>query len=297
MSIHAQRVWSSIGWTEKAALNLMRRFFCFWWRCMRIAFWGNAAFANNWQWLVGIPTLTFLAVILHQQVAGTGIVFFGNPILDAVIAPVLAFALTWLFSFMGRMLNAPVRLYHAEHDRAEELDRRLTPQVRWDFSPDREACMPKIRDTQGLISRHVRVRPISEAEKSAGYLAQLRSIYYRRTRSEKWAPTPFDETYQLRWANEGGSMAWLEKGVSRYIDVCAADVNTNRLFPCLSTTTGLIPPRTAHVFEKDGFYRFDIALSGDGAPPPLSIEVEQTGRWDTIQARILQSHEIETADS
>jgi hypothetical protein len=33
----------------------MRRFLCFWLDCARIAIRGSVVFANNWQWLFGIP--------------------------------------------------------------------------------------------------------------------------------------------------------------------------------------------------------------------------------------------------
>jgi hypothetical protein len=35
----------------------MRRFFRFWWLCAQRAFWGNTAFANDWQWLIGYPAI------------------------------------------------------------------------------------------------------------------------------------------------------------------------------------------------------------------------------------------------
>jgi hypothetical protein len=80
----------------------MRKFFAFWWLCARTAFWGNAAFANDWQWIFGNPIAsTFGGVI----VAALGIVAptialrlgatemtTGTPALDSFLGALFAFS-------------------------------------------------------------------------------------------------------------------------------------------------------------------------------------------------------------
>jgi hypothetical protein len=73
----------------------MRQFFKFWWLCVRIAFRGNTAFANDWQWLFGVPVCSGLAAFVARQ-QGISELTTGNAIADAVLAALGAFVVTWL---------------------------------------------------------------------------------------------------------------------------------------------------------------------------------------------------------
>jgi hypothetical protein len=42
-------------------------FFSFWWMCAKKAFWGNTAFANDWQWVFGVPAVTGLVGFLASN--------------------------------------------------------------------------------------------------------------------------------------------------------------------------------------------------------------------------------------
>jgi hypothetical protein len=42
----------------------MWNFCSFWWNCAKIAFRGNAAFANDWQWLFGYPLTAVLLWVI-----------------------------------------------------------------------------------------------------------------------------------------------------------------------------------------------------------------------------------------
>jgi hypothetical protein len=94
----------------------MRDFFCFWWRCVRIGAHGSSAFANDWQWLLGIPALSVAALYLASYWGVTNL-STGLPILDGVV--ITAFVITWVVAFSGRTLNAAVTLFQAEKDRAD----------------------------------------------------------------------------------------------------------------------------------------------------------------------------------
>jgi hypothetical protein len=199
------------------------------------------------------------------------------------------------------LLRAPAQFFFTEQARANELTARLTPRVHWDFDPDRDACMPFIRTgAKADDCRYVKVLPVCETEIQLGFIAQLLRVYYRQTEQELWSPTAFDETHELRWSNTLISAGVIEKVRERYIDVCTIDAKTNKLYPCLyvaaAPISGAKMTRTLDVFERDGFYRFDVAISGEGAPEPISLQVEQTGRWDTIQARVLAADELGVAD-
>jgi hypothetical protein len=97
----------------------------FWWRCIRLAHRGSSAFANDWQWFLGVP----LATVLFASVASwfkVAAVTTGNPILDGVVAGAAAFVITYGVRFIPRLVKAPARLYYREKRRADSLSARLT---------------------------------------------------------------------------------------------------------------------------------------------------------------------------
>ncbi len=102
----------------------MRRFFSFWWLCVRTAFRGNSAFANDWQWLFGIPLVSGLYVFYIARVGGHDLTT-GYPIADAFLAALAAFIATWLIAFAIRLANAPVSLYYEEKRKADLSTRRI----------------------------------------------------------------------------------------------------------------------------------------------------------------------------
>jgi hypothetical protein len=97
----------------------MRRFFRFWWLCAQRAFWGNTAFANDWQWLIGYPAIVGLVLLLgYFGLAGTVEVTLTTGAVGVFAAAFLAFLITWLAGFIMRLLNAPVELFHEPSARA-----------------------------------------------------------------------------------------------------------------------------------------------------------------------------------
>jgi hypothetical protein len=102
----------------------MRQFFQFWWRCIRIAFRGNTAFANDWQWLLGVPICSAIAVYFARKL-GIAELSTGNAIADGFLAAFGAFVVTWLFAFAVRIANAPVILYYEEKKKADLVAHRI----------------------------------------------------------------------------------------------------------------------------------------------------------------------------
>jgi hypothetical protein len=100
----------------------MRRFFSFWWQCARIAFWGNTAFANDWQWLFGVPAASGLAAFVASRRGATDLTTT-YPILDGILAALAAFIITWVVAFLVRLLNAPVQLDKQNAARLRELEK------------------------------------------------------------------------------------------------------------------------------------------------------------------------------
>jgi hypothetical protein len=84
--------------------NIRGRFFTFWARCVREAFWGNSAFANDWQWVVGNPLSAVLGGLLATYLGATAL-STGSNILDAFFAALAAFIITWLVAFLIRLFS------------------------------------------------------------------------------------------------------------------------------------------------------------------------------------------------
>jgi hypothetical protein len=102
----------------------LQQFFIFWWICTKKAFWGNTAFANDWQWVFGIPVCSGVAAAFasHQGVDALSV---GSPIADGFLAALGAFVVTWILSFLVRLGNAPVVLFYAEQKRAETFEQEI----------------------------------------------------------------------------------------------------------------------------------------------------------------------------
>jgi hypothetical protein len=135
----------------------MRRFFSFWWLCLRTAFRGNSAFANDWQWLFGIPACSALYVLAAGKRDAPDLTT-GYPIADAFLAALGAFAVTWLIAFAVRLANSPASLYYEEKRRADLAARRI------------EILFP---------------RPVQFTRRRIAFQKVLESTLYRRRRGSK----------------------------------------------------------------------------------------------------------------
>lgn len=99
----------------------MRKFLSFWSKCIGIAACGSAAFANDWQWIFGIPVVLGL-LSFHAAKQGATPLSTGYPIWDGVLTALGAFVVTWLIVFIVRTFKAAPELYYREKARADALE-------------------------------------------------------------------------------------------------------------------------------------------------------------------------------
>lgn len=110
----------------------MRNFLSFWWRCIRLAFWGNAAFANDWQWVIASPLWqsigsaigAALGTFVSRYWRGAPMMSIDTP-LGVFLGGLFGFVVTWAIAFVVRLANAPVRLHQEEHQESENLKLKL----------------------------------------------------------------------------------------------------------------------------------------------------------------------------
>jgi hypothetical protein len=107
----------------------MRRFFQFWRQCCGLAFKGNSSFANGWQWMFGTPFVTAVGAYLAAR-SGVTELTTGYPILDAFVAALAAFIITWFVAFCVRLLRVPVNLVDIQIERTRAAEARLLAMAR-----------------------------------------------------------------------------------------------------------------------------------------------------------------------
>ncbi|MGH8324798.1 MAG: hypothetical protein ACRETD_13530 [Steroidobacteraceae bacterium] len=98
----------------------MGKIFNFWWMCVKRAAHGSSAFANDWQWLFGIPACSGLAIWLAARFHVTDL-STGSPILDGALGASSAFVVTWFVALVARLLGEPAKLYHERKDSVSRL--------------------------------------------------------------------------------------------------------------------------------------------------------------------------------
>src|SRR4051812_39239855 len=104
----------------------MRRIFAFWWLCVRTAFWGNSASANDWQWIFANPLWQSigsaiggaLGAFVSSHWAGAPLIWPETP-LGIFLGGLFGFCATWLAFFLTRFLKTPPTFYYEQKDRAD----------------------------------------------------------------------------------------------------------------------------------------------------------------------------------
>jgi hypothetical protein len=112
----------------------MRNFLSFYWQCAKIAARGNAAHANDWQWVIANPLWQGIGGVVGAALGGLIASYWrGAPAVSldtpagVFLGGVFGFVVTWLLFFAFKFVNAPVALYHREKGRADALQQKFYP--------------------------------------------------------------------------------------------------------------------------------------------------------------------------
>ena len=90
----------------------------FWWKCIRLAHSDSVAFANDWQWLFGVPIGTALIAWWANR-QGHSEISTGKPIVDGILVGAGTFVITYLVVFIPRLLRAPAQFYGEQKELAD----------------------------------------------------------------------------------------------------------------------------------------------------------------------------------
>ena len=92
----------------------MRKHFAFLWLCVREALPGNAAPANDWQWVVASPMWQFFGTGIGAALGGFTSRYWDwvpamtpDTVLGTLLGGLFGFAVTWLIVFLIRCLRSP----------------------------------------------------------------------------------------------------------------------------------------------------------------------------------------------
>jgi hypothetical protein len=138
----------------------MRKTFSFWRSCFKSAAHGNSPFANDWQWASGNPALQYAAASA-TPCAGTAAAIASKvgggdnmtAVLTGILAAAAAFAITWLVSFVPKLLRVPADRYYEEKDRADDLQKQFAPRLKVSFDMNDRGCVR--RDVPGIVRKIV----------------------------------------------------------------------------------------------------------------------------------------------
>ena len=128
----------------------MRQIFSFWWLCVKRAAKGNAAQANDWQWVIANPLWqsigtavggflgAYLAKIWQDAPAVSS-----DTALGVFLGGFAGFAITWLLAFAIKLIHVPAALYFELEKRVELLSTQLSPtrQLRVSFNMNDPGCV------------------------------------------------------------------------------------------------------------------------------------------------------------
>src|SRR5262245_16183255 len=100
----------------------MRRFFAFWWFCIRQAFWGNSFFESEWHWRSAMRCRRCWSRECWQLYAAPQ---HGSPAQVSSTFPytaLVAFVIAWIAGFLIRLINLPPEYFYRQTERADRLE-------------------------------------------------------------------------------------------------------------------------------------------------------------------------------
>lgn len=259
----------------------MRRFFSFWWLCVRSAFWGNTAFANDWQWVFGIPIVSGLLVWGNAKF-GAAVMTTGSPIADGFLTALGAFVVTWIIAFAVRFMNAPVILYFGERNRTDELARQLRPQITALYDGTARRCRDEVTYSDGSKGVCFRLQVtntgIANINGCVGWLTKIEQMPHISPVKLFWIGSPAEKMSED-----------LTEDVPRYLQICEIrDFNK-----VIVATEGRLWPVGENNIFRPGEYTFDVVVKADQIKAATCrLKLAWTGNWTTAEmTQVAQTQE------
>jgi hypothetical protein len=247
----------------------------FWHQCAALAYRGSSSFANDWQWIFGVPAVSGVGGYLAALRGGAEITT-GYAVLDGIIAAFIAFVIRWIVAFVFRVLKAASTLYYSDKTRGDVFAEIIAPklQIVYDENISSCCCITDFADgTKSKIFRlQVENRGTSIATFCQGWLHSI-------------AELPLLSAARLFWVGmpEEGAVD-LIKGIPRFLQIIRIH-ETNKVVPATFAVPHceVWPIDQAFAFVAGQQYHFRIGVkANDRAETEFStIILNWTGNWTT----------------
>jgi hypothetical protein len=256
-------------------LSTMSRFVQFWRQCAGLAFRGSSSFANDWQWVFGVPIASGIGVYI-AALRGATEVTTGYPTLDGFIAAFAAFSITWIVAFIIRTIKSASELYFKEKDRADALETRMIPKIAISYDESVSSCNDVIPFDDGTKNKIFRLKIENTSN--------VRAMGY-----EGWAEIsefPKLSAMNLFWIDAiPRKSIYIDPGRPRFLQILrVSDANIIKVATC----TDLLNLIEFWSNDKEnqfliGKYHFKIGLKGDDEVDTMyyTVEFDWTGDWKT----------------
>jgi hypothetical protein len=250
----------------------MRRFLSFWCLCVKNAFWGNTAFANDWQWVFGIPLVSGFSVWANARFGATAVTT-GSPIADGFLGALGAFVVTWAVAFFVRLSNAPVNLYYQEKKKADDLFDRVQPRLSIIYDKSIGPCrdvVTYVDGSKGICFRlQVMNTGIPDAIECTAWLTKIEQMSHISPFKLFWIGSPAEKMAEN-----------LTEGVPRYLQVCEIR-DFNKVVMATESRVWVIGDDS--IF-RPGEYTFDIVVKANGIKAtPCRLKLHWTRDWQTAE--------------
>jgi hypothetical protein len=259
----------------------------FWCECARRARKGTGAFANDWQWVFGVPAVSAIGVYV-ASVKGATDLSTGYPALDAFLAALAAFLPTWAVAFSIRMYKAAPALFLEQKSRADILEARLAPRLRLAYG---SGLSRMIRGR-----KHTFVVAINGSDNDAsGVQVKVAESRFKKIDSELWEKTNLIARTNLSWCYladghpQKYSTIQLQHGSEPLDFITGPEVIIFRDDRHLLGFRFRMDPShgtDSSVFFDPGTYKFVLQISGldSGEPQELTLFVGWDGKEFVIRS-------------
>lgn len=248
--------------TEKLQV---RQYVVYWSRCAKQAARRNAAFANDWQWMFGIPI--FLGLLSYFSTEKIEVIVRDHPILSSVLVALGAFVITWLIAFFVRLIRVPVEGDYENRKKIGDLESKLRtfrePNLVIEYRP--EEGEPFVQQFNDITQYRISVRspvPIPDAELQVNHI--------------KIGDAPALSKLHLRPMHDrnpnGTKRVALKSDKEDHWDLISAHISGVRL-TCIGSFEQILPP---------GDYVFELMASGGDRPPITKIVKLQVHKDNTV---------------
>jgi hypothetical protein len=260
----------------------MQRFFQFWRLCAAFAIRGSSSFANDWQWVIGVPIASFIGVYI-AALRGATEVTTGHPILDAFIAALVAFVITWIVAFLIRMIKSAPELYFTEKDRADNLVEKITTKLKAIYDEKILSC----NDTVTFVHPVYRARCFRLKVDNVG----TSRLYQCEGWLESIQEMPHLSAARLFWIGipEQGAVD-LAKGIPRFLQLLKIS-DSNIVIPATYGAPVEQWPIDQRSKFGPGKYHFKVGIKGHDESETvfLTLELDWTGNWETASMQHVET--------